>query len=141
MPHWKHCHTCCGWSCNASITQLEWASRQPAANAAAEERWPACQPMSRAVGPSPHIPASADVQVLTLPCPPPLPSPAFPCAPSSPAAEVEAKFAKSAWGQKLSKRSAKAAMSDFDRYKAAVTKMKRSAKVRKAFNALKKSAK
>lgn len=34
------------------------------------------------------------------------------------AAEVEAKFAKSAWGQKLSKRAAKAATTDFDRYKA-----------------------
>lgn len=54
---------------------------------------------------------------------------------------MEAKFAKSAWGQKLAKRAAKAAQSDFDRYKAAVTKMKRSAQVRRAFNKLKKSAK
>lgn len=44
-------------------------------------------------------------------------------------ADVEAKFAKSAWGQKLAKRVAKAAMTDFDRYQAAVQKMKRSAKV------------
>lgn len=56
-------------------------------------------------------------------------------------AEVEAKFAKSAWGQKLQKRVDKAAMSDFDRYKAAVQKMKRSSQVRRAFNKLKKSAK
>ncbi|KAI3429651.1 hypothetical protein D9Q98_005736 [Chlorella vulgaris] len=55
--------------------------------------------------------------------------------------EVEAKFAKSAWGQKLQKRVDKAAMSDFDRYKAAVQKMKRSSQVRRAFNKLKKSAK
>ena len=34
-----------------------------------------------------------------------------------PAADVEAKFNKSAWGQKLAKRSAKAAQTDFDRYK------------------------
>lgn len=38
----------------------------------------------------------------------------------APPAEVEAKFAKSAWGQKLAKRSAKAAMTDFERYQAAV---------------------
>ncbi|PSC67565.1 hypothetical protein C2E20_8782 [Micractinium conductrix] len=56
-------------------------------------------------------------------------------------ADVEAKFNKSAWGQKLAKRSAKAAQTDFDRYKSAVTKMKRSAQVRRAFNALKKSSK
>ena len=62
-------------------------------------------------------------------------------APRPPRAGVEAKFAKSAWGQKLQKRVDKAAMTDFDRYKAAVAKMKRSAQVRRAFNALKKSAK
>ncbi|PRW60503.1 60S ribosomal L14 [Chlorella sorokiniana] len=56
-------------------------------------------------------------------------------------ADVEAKFAKSAWGQKLAKRAAKAATTDFDRYKAAVQKMKRSAQVRRAFNSLKKAAK
>lgn len=66
--------------------------------------------------------------------PPPRSSP-------SAAADIEAKFAKSAWGQKLAKRAAKAATTDFDRYKAAVQKMKRSAQVRRAFNALKKSAK
>lgn len=32
-------------------------------------------------------------------------------------------------------------MTDFDRYKAAVQKMKRSAQVRRAFNSLKKAAK
>lgn len=51
------------------------------------------------------------------------------------------KFAKSSWGQKLAKREAKAAMTDFDRYKASVEKMKRSAKVRRTFNKLKKAAK
>ena len=56
-------------------------------------------------------------------------------------ADVEAKFAKSAWGQKLAKREAKAATTDFDRYKAAVQKIKRSAQVRRVFNQLKKSAK
>ncbi|KAL4421522.1 hypothetical protein ABPG75_010813 [Micractinium tetrahymenae] len=56
-------------------------------------------------------------------------------------ADVEAKFAKSGWGQKLAKRAAKAAMTDFDRYQAAAQKMKRSSQVRRAFNALKKSAK
>jgi hypothetical protein len=89
-----------------------------------------------AVGLLSHI-LPLPLRVLTSPWSPPSPPARLPF----PAAEVEAKFAKSAWGQKLSKRSAKAAMSDFDRYKAAVTKMKRSAKVRKAFNALKKSAK
>lgn len=56
--------------------------------------------------------------------PPPRPCPPL-CAP----ADIEAKFAKSAWGQKLAKRAAKAATTDFDRYKAAVQKMKRSAQV------------
>lgn len=45
-------------------------------------------------------------------------------------AEVEKKFAASAWGQKLAKRQAKAAQNDFDRYKAMVQKVKRSAQVR-----------
>jgi large subunit ribosomal protein L14e len=55
--------------------------------------------------------------------------------------DVFAKFAASAWGQKLAKRDAKASMTDFDRYKAAVEKMKRSAKVRRTLNKLKKAAK
>ena len=57
-----------------------------------------------------------------------------------PPADIEAKFAKSAWGQKLAKRMAKAATTDFDRYKAAAAKMTRSAKVRRTFNGLKKAA-
>ena len=62
-------------------------------------------------------------------CLPTHPAPTAP-PPAPPAlADVEAKFAKSAWGQKLAKRVAKAAMTDFDRYQAAVQKMKRSAKV------------
>jgi large subunit ribosomal protein L14e len=54
-------------------------------------------------------------------------------------ADVEGKFAASAWGQKLARREAKKNMTDFDRHCAAVNKMKRSASVRKAFNKLKKS--
>ncbi|PNH02796.1 hypothetical protein TSOC_011197 [Tetrabaena socialis] len=54
---------------------------------------------------------------------------------------VIAKFKSSSWGQKLAKQDAKAATSDFDRYKAAVAKAKKSRAVRKVFNVLKKSAK
>ena len=45
-------------------------------------------------------------------------------------ADVFAKFAASAWGQKLAKRAAKAGQTDFDRYKAMVQKVKRSSQVR-----------
>ena len=55
--------------------------------------------------------------------------------------DVAAKFAASAWGQKLAKRAAKAAQTDFDRHKVAVAKMKRSAQVRRTVNKLKKAAK
>ena len=55
-------------------------------------------------------------------------------------ADVFAKFAKSAWGQKLAKREAKAAQTDLDRYRSMVDKIKRSAKVRREFNKLKKAA-
>lgn len=55
--------------------------------------------------------------------------------------DVFAKFAASAWGQKLAKREAKAAQTDFDRYTSAVAKIKKSAQVRRAFNKLKKAAK
>jgi large subunit ribosomal protein L14e len=54
--------------------------------------------------------------------------------------DVFAKFAASTWGQKMAKREAKANLNDFERHMAAVNKMKRSAKVRRAFNKLKKSA-
>jgi hypothetical protein len=47
-------------------------------------------------------------------------------------ADVLAKFAASAWGQKLAKREARKSMGDFDRYKATVAKIKRSAEVRRA---------
>ena len=47
------------------------------------------------------------------------------------AADVFNKFAASAWGQKLAKRAAKADQTDFDRYKAMVQKIKRSAQVRR----------
>lgn len=56
-------------------------------------------------------------------------------------AGVEAKFAATSWGQKLERRKAKAAMNDFDRYKAMVAKSQRSRQVRKTFNQLKKAAK
>jgi large subunit ribosomal protein L14e len=55
-------------------------------------------------------------------------------------ADVFAKFAASSWGKKLAKRDAKAAQTDFDRYKAAVAKMKHSAQVRRTVNKLKKTA-
>jgi large subunit ribosomal protein L14e len=55
-------------------------------------------------------------------------------------ADVLAKFAATSWGKKLAARSAKAAMSDFDRYKAAVEKSKKSRAIRTAYNKLKKSA-
>ena len=58
----------------------------------------------------------------------------------SPAAVV-AKFTASAWGKKLAKRSASAASTDFDRYKLAAIKSKKSRAVRTAFNKLKKAAK
>jgi large subunit ribosomal protein L14e len=54
---------------------------------------------------------------------------------------VSAKFAATAWGKKLAARSAKAAMTDFDRYKAAVAKSKKGRLIRQAVNKLKKSAK
>eukprot|EP00878_Enallax_costatus_P046045 GHUV01055632.1.p1 GENE.GHUV01055632.1~~GHUV01055632.1.p1 ORF type:complete len:165 (-),score=37.47 GHUV01055632.1:282-776(-) len=56
------------------------------------------------------------------------------------AADVAGKFASSAWGKKLAARSSKAAMTDFDRYKAAIEKSRRNRAIRKAFNQLKKSA-
>ena len=55
-------------------------------------------------------------------------------------AGLEANFAATAWGKKMEKMKAKAAMNDFDRYKAMVAKAKRGRLVRKAFNQLKKSA-
>jgi large subunit ribosomal protein L14e len=54
--------------------------------------------------------------------------------------DVFNKFAASSWGQKLARREAKAAMTDFDRHVAAVKKMKRSATVRRTYNKLRKSA-
>ncbi|GIL44734.1 hypothetical protein Vafri_2249, partial [Volvox africanus] len=56
-------------------------------------------------------------------------------------ADVVAKFKASSWGQKLAKQVAKSEMTDFDRFKAAVAKTKKSRLVRKVFNSLKKSAK
>ncbi len=57
------------------------------------------------------------------------------------ATDVVAKFAASSWGKKLAGQKAKAAMTDFDRYKAAVVKAKKARAVRKVFNQLKKAAK
>ena len=55
---------------------------------------------------------------------------ALPARPSTPPpADVFNKFAASSWGQKLAKQQAKAATTDFDRYKATVAKIKRSAQV------------
>lgn len=59
---------------------------------------------------------------------------------SFPLTDVFAKFAASAWGQKLAKRTVTAAATDFDRFKSAVAKTKRSRLVRKVFNQMKKSA-
>jgi large subunit ribosomal protein L14e len=53
---------------------------------------------------------------------------------------VTGKFAASAWGKKLAARASKAAMTDFDRYKAAVARAQAGRKVRQAINQLKKSA-
>ncbi len=52
-------------------------------------------------------------------------------------ADAFGKFAASAWGKKLAKQASKAAMTDFDRYKAAVTKAKRSRAIKKALADLK----
>ena len=59
--------------------------------------------------------------------PPPTPLSAPP--PPPPHTDTFNKFAASAWGQKLAKREAKASTTDFDRYKAAAAKMKRSSQV------------
>jgi large subunit ribosomal protein L14e len=50
------------------------------------------------------------------------------------------KFQASSWGKKLAKQNALAASNDFDRFKAAATKMKKARAVRKVFNVLKKEA-
>lgn len=54
------------------------------------------------------------------------------------AADIDSKFAQSSWGKKLESRQKKASMNDFERYKAAVAKSKKSRAVRTAFNKLKK---
>lgn len=51
-------------------------------------------------------------------------------------ADVIEKFNNSAWGRKLAKRASKAAMTDFDRYKATVSKVKRAKSVREAYHKL-----
>lgn len=56
-------------------------------------------------------------------------------------ADVAAKFAASSWGSKLAQREARAATTDFERYKEAVARSKRARAVRKVFNQLKKAAK
>ena len=55
-------------------------------------------------------------------------------------ADVVAKFEKSTWGKKLAQRRTKASLTDFERYKAAVAKSKKSKAVRTAFNKLKKES-
>lgn len=54
-------------------------------------------------------------------------------------ADVFSKFEKSAWGQKLSARVSKATTTDFQRYKWAVAKTKKSQAVRKELKRLQKS--
>jgi hypothetical protein len=44
------------------------------------------------------------------------------------------KFAATSWGKKLAKQASKAAMTDFDRFKAAVAKAKKARAVRKVFS-------
>jgi hypothetical protein len=77
---------------------------------------------------------AATLHPSTPPClgpqPPPLPSSSHP-------ADAFGKFAASAWGKKLARQAAKAATSDFDRYKAGVQKAKRSRAIRKAMADLK----
>jgi large subunit ribosomal protein L14e len=51
---------------------------------------------------------------------------------------VEKKFGQSSWGKKLESRRKKASLTDFERYKVAVAKTKKSKTVRAAFNKLKK---
>jgi hypothetical protein len=53
--------------------------------------------------------------------------------------DVNGKFAATAWGKKLAARAAKAATTDFDRFKAAVAKSKQGRLVRAAVNKLKKA--
>eukprot|EP01026_Neomeris_dumetosa_P049560 TRINITY_DN4328_c1_g3_i1.p4 TRINITY_DN4328_c1_g3~~TRINITY_DN4328_c1_g3_i1.p4 ORF type:complete len:133 (-),score=27.74 TRINITY_DN4328_c1_g3_i1:294-692(-) len=53
-------------------------------------------------------------------------------------AEIEQKFAETAWGKKLASQRAKKEMNDFDRYKAMVEKKKKAKLIRKAFEQLKK---
>lgn len=55
-------------------------------------------------------------------------------------AGLDAKFGETSWGKKLERRRAKAAMTDFDRYRAMVQKTQQARKVRAAFNKLKKDA-
>ena len=115
------CSEGAGWSEGTSNTLQRASKASPAAH-------------------TPHAAAPSLLRSPAAPHPGPYPRPApnphtIPsrlCLFLCPAADVEAKFAKSAWGQKLAKRAAKAAMTDFDRYKAAVQKMKRSAQVRSA---------
>lgn len=54
-------------------------------------------------------------------------------------AGVFAKFASSSWGKKLAKREAKRNQTDFGRYKAAVAKKEKAAKITKIFEDLKKA--
>ena len=58
-----------------------------------------------------------------------------------PLAEVESKFGKSSWGKKLEARRKKVSLTDFERYKAAVAKSKKSKAARSTFNKLKKQQK
>lgn len=47
-------------------------------------------------------------------------------------ADVEGKWAASAWGKKIAKQAARKNLNDFDRYKVMVARVKRSALIKKA---------
>jgi len=48
------------------------------------------------------------------------------------AADVEGKWAASAWGKKIARQQARKNLTDFDRYKVMVARVKRSALIKKA---------
>lgn len=56
------------------------------------------------------------------------------------AADVEAVFAASGWGQKISRKQKRAALDDFGRFKVMVARMKKSKKVNAEFEKLKSAA-
>lgn len=51
------------------------------------------------------------------------------------AGEVESKWAASAWGKKIARQNARASLTDFERFKVALARTKRSALIKKALAA------